>query len=82
MGKRKKPELYNLLKDIGEKNDLASKHPDIVKQLKSMLDAHREQIVEDTRPAAFVEKAKPIISQPGELPRLRDYIDLSRGQKK
>ena len=37
MGKRNKPELYNLLKDIGEKNDLASKHPDIVKQLKSCL---------------------------------------------
>ena len=82
MGKRKKPELYNLLKDIGEKNDLADKHPDIVQQLKSMLDAHAEQIIEDTRPSAFVEQATPIISQPGKLPRLRDYMDLLRGQKK
>jgi len=82
MGKRKKPELYNLLKDIGEKNDLASKHPDIVQQLKSMLDAHAEQIIEDTRPSAFVEQATPIISQPGKLPRLRHYMDLLRGQQK
>ena len=82
MGKRKKPELYNLLKDIGEKNDLASKHPDIVKQLKSMLNAHAEQIIEDTRPSAFVEQATPIISQPGKLPRLRDYMDVLRNKTK
>ena len=81
MGKRRKPELYNLIADIGEKNNLADRHPDIVDELKSMLDAHAEQIVEDTRPAAFVEQAVPIISRPGNLPRLREYMNPSGKQK-
>ena len=31
-------ELYNLTEDIGEKNDLAAKHPDLVRQLRTKLE--------------------------------------------
>ena len=36
-------ELYNLAKDIGQKNDLAGKHPDKVAELKKLLTTIREQ---------------------------------------
>ncbi len=36
--KNKTPELYNLAKDIGEKNDLAATNPEKVKQLKAKYD--------------------------------------------
>jgi hypothetical protein len=32
-------ELYNLAEDIGEKNDLAAKHPDLVGRLRAHLEA-------------------------------------------
>ncbi|MGB4292371.1 MAG: arylsulfatase, partial [Bacteroidales bacterium] len=32
------PQLYNLKNDIGEKNNLAKQHPDIVNELKELLD--------------------------------------------
>jgi len=34
----KTAELYNLSEDIGEKNDLAAKHPDLVRQLRSNME--------------------------------------------
>lgn len=37
-GKDRTPELYNLEKDIGEANDLASRYPGIISELKSELD--------------------------------------------
>ena len=81
-GKRKKPELYDLEQDLGEKTNLAAKHPGILKELKALLDAHAARIASDTRPAAFVEQAKPIISKPGDLPSLRDYMALSANRPK
>jgi arylsulfatase A len=36
-------ELYNLAEDIGQKNDLAGKHPDKVAELKNLLTTIREQ---------------------------------------
>ena len=35
-------ELYDLDADIGEKNNLAAKHPDIVKRLDALLVKHKE----------------------------------------
>jgi arylsulfatase A-like enzyme len=35
---RKAVELYNLTEDIGEKNDLAAQHPEVVQQLRAKLD--------------------------------------------
>jgi arylsulfatase A-like enzyme len=41
-----KPELYNLAEDMSEKNDLAEKHPDRVKQLTDAYNAWNAQLQE------------------------------------
>ena len=71
-----KSELYDLEADLGEKNDLAPQHPDLVDELGELLTRHAEKVASDTRPAGFVDNPKPIISEPGELPRLRDFMGL------
>ncbi len=38
MGNSKEPQLYNLKEDLGEKNNLASKYPDKVQELKKLLE--------------------------------------------
>jgi len=73
---RRKSELYDLVADLGETNNLASQHPELVEELGALLDEHAERIVADTRPAAFVEDARPILSEPGDLPRLRELIGM------
>jgi arylsulfatase A-like enzyme len=42
------PQLYDLSKDIGEKNNLASKYPDVVKSLSVLLKSSKESVI--TRP--------------------------------
>ena len=41
--------LFNLLEDIGEKNNLADKYPNIVQKLTDLADAHMKEIVENSR---------------------------------
>lgn len=67
-------ELYNLKTDLGEKKNLAKRHPELVKELNGLLTAHAKRIAANTRPAAFIEDAKPILTEPGNLPNLRDYV--------
>ena len=81
-GKRRKPELYDLESDLGEKTNLAAKRPGILRELKALLGAHATRITEDTRPAAFVDQARPIISKPGNLPHLREYMTTMQGKAK
>jgi arylsulfatase A-like enzyme len=78
VAKGNKRELYNLDNDIGEKKNLAKQHPELVKELNKLLAAHADAIAKDTRPAGFVKSgtAKPLISEPGDLPKLRDYMEL------
>jgi len=38
LGNDPQPQLYNLKNDIGEKNNLAAEHPEIVKELAALLD--------------------------------------------
>ncbi|MFC1596324.1 sulfatase [Planctomycetota bacterium] len=71
-----KAELYNLDTDLGETNDLAAQHPDVAKELSELLAAHAERIATGQRPPGMVEAAKPIISEPGDLPRLREYVGM------
>ena len=59
-----KGELYNLEEDIGEKNNVASRHPDTVKRLRNLLQQHVDDLEKNSRPAAFVENPKPIIPFP------------------
>ena len=74
----KRHELYNLDDDLGERNDLARVRPKIVEELDELLDAHAAAVASNTRPAGFVKpgSAKPLISAPGDLPRLRDFMGL------
>lgn len=69
-------ELYNLKTDLGERNDLAAEHSGLVAELEELLAAHARSIADDTRPAAFIEDAKPILTEPGDLPRLRELIGM------
>jgi beta-fructofuranosidase len=73
-GGRRVSELYDLGKDPGETTNLAVQHPELTKELEGLLAKHAEGIAADTRPAAFVEDAKPILTEPGDLPRLREYV--------
>ncbi|MEM7602135.1 MAG: sulfatase-like hydrolase/transferase, partial [Verrucomicrobiota bacterium] len=67
-------QLFNLSADLGEKNNVAKQHSELVKEMETLLDAHAKSIAADTRPAAFVDNAKPILTETGDLPKLRDYI--------
>jgi arylsulfatase A len=73
---RLRSQLYDLDADIGERNDLAAQHPDIVNELNGLLDAHAEKVAAATRPAGHVDDAKPIISEPGDLPSLREFMGM------
>lgn len=73
---QKQSELYDLDLDIGEQNNIAAEHPDRVKDLKALLDAHDKYLAENTRPAGFVKSPKTIISSIDGLPNLVDYLGL------
>ena len=50
-----KESLYNLEQDIGEKKNVAAKHPEIVKQLKAAMAAFDQKMEANIRPAGQVE---------------------------
>jgi len=75
-GFRRKPELFDLEADLGERTNLAAKHPDRVTELKAALAKHAASIAAHQRPAGMVDQAKPIISKPGDLPRLREFMGM------
>ncbi len=70
-----KLELYNLQTDLGEKNDLASRFPERVAELKALLDQHAAALKANRRPAAFVKHPKPLLQTAEGVPRLRDYLE-------
>ena len=76
-------ELYDLEKDLGEKNDLAKQYPDKVKEMKAALDAHVAEIEANARPAGFIEKPVALLPQVDDLPELVEYLSKQRkGSKK
>jgi arylsulfatase A-like enzyme len=76
-GAKGKFELYNLKADLAESNDLAEKRPKILNELKSLLDAHAADLAANTRPPGMLDHSDFIISEPEDLPRLRDYLGLN-----
>lgn len=52
--------LYNLDSDIGEKTNVLKRHPDIATELVKHVLAFEQDIAKHSRPAAFVENAKPL----------------------
>jgi len=50
--------LFNLENDIGEQNNVADKHPDIVKNLKTLADAHLQDLAVNSRmPKDILDKS-------------------------
>ena len=60
VNKGKPTQLYNLETDIGEKQNVLKANPDIVRRLQKHLQAFTNDISKNSRPAAFVENAKPL----------------------
>ena len=67
-------ELYNLDEDISEKNNIADKYPEIVNKLKSLLEAHVQEISANQRPAGFTNKPKVLLTheEAKSLPTLHE----------
>ncbi|MFT5129494.1 MAG: arylsulfatase A, partial [Rhodothermales bacterium] len=66
-------ELYDLQADLGETTNLADMHPDRVKAMTALLDAHVADIAAHVRPAAFVDNPKPLLASAGDLPTLAQW---------
>ena len=64
----KKPAaLFDLDKDIGEKRNLLGKYPLVVKDLQQHITAFENEVSANVRPAAFVDKPKPL-DMPRNIP--------------
>ena len=70
-------ELYDLGADIGETTDVAAAHPALVKELRALLADHAAEIAANRRPAAHAETARPLIAEPGGLPKLRERMGIA-----
>lgn len=53
---KKRPHLFNLADDLSEKNDLAAKHPDRVKEMMAALEAWRTDVSTGATPQPALEK--------------------------
>ena len=57
----KKPNVIVIMADdIGEKQNVLKANPDIVRRLQNHLQTFTNDISNNSRPAAFVENAKPL----------------------
>jgi len=69
-------ELYDLEADIGETNDVAAQHPDVVAELQARLQACREDIGDEAtgvsganvRPIGKVDNPKPLTQYDPDCP--------------
>ncbi len=77
-------ELYDLAEDIGEKNDVAEAHPDVVRELQAKAQAMREDIGdtvtgiagENCRPIGTVSDPKPLTEYDPDHPYIVAEYDL------
>jgi len=71
-------ELYDLETDLGEKHDLADKHPDRVKAMVKQIEAHRADVTSHRRPHGTAANPKPILTQKDtdRVPSVRQYLNL------
>ena len=69
-------ELYDLNEDIGESNDLSATHPELVTELRRLLSDHAAEIAANQRSAGQTDTARPLIGEPGDLPKFRDLLGV------
>lgn len=73
-----KAELFNLDSDLGEKNNLAAKHPEKVASLSALLKAHEKRVLNAVRPAGVADDPVPLIAKEDHsLPTLAEYMGRS-----
>jgi hypothetical protein len=61
---------------LSEATDLIEKRPGLAKELKSLLQAHATELTANTRPPGMLDQSEFLISEPGDFPKLRDYLGL------
>jgi len=71
-------ELYDLQTDLGERTNLAKKHPQQVAALRALLDTHAAALSKTRRKAAFVSDPKPLLASADGVPTLTKYLGLSK----
>lgn len=54
------PELYDLENDISESTNVLENHPEVGARLRDYASEFEKELVENSRPAAFVENPKPL----------------------
>ena len=69
-------ELYDLGKDVGEKKNLAGKYPEIVTDLKEILNNHAREIAKNSREPGMLFDAEYHLVELGDTPRFRDYLGV------
>ena len=72
-------QLYNVVDDIGERNNVAADHPDLVKELQDAYDAHVAEIKANQRPVQALERPKDMLSA-AELPSRKNKKSKSGKQ--
>ncbi len=73
-GTRKNWELYDLSVDLSEKNNIAKDHPETVKELAGILNAHVAKVAANTRAPGMLENAEYFLTELGDTPKLREYL--------
>lgn len=78
-------ELYDLVNDIGERNNVADAHPDVVERLQGYLSAMRQDVGDgpdnpgsDVRPAGHVANAKSLTPNPSDELYQTDVFDSGK----
>jgi len=56
-------QLYNLRDDVGEQNNVAAEHPDIVARLLALAEEQEQDFQQDQRPAGHVDNPQPVTAQ-------------------
>ena len=70
-------ELYDLDADVAETNDLSAAYPGRVNELRTLLEEHAAEIAANQRPAGESATARPLITEPGDLPKLRELMGVN-----
>ncbi|GHC61934.1 sulfatase family protein [Roseibacillus persicicus] len=52
--------LYNLAQDVGEKENVIADHPELVAGMKARAEKFERELIENSRPAAFVEAPRAL----------------------
>jgi arylsulfatase A-like enzyme len=59
-GKKIKPALYDLDRDIGETTNVLKDHPEVTVRMLNYIEAFEKDLAQNSRPAAFVNDPKPL----------------------